>query len=148
MASNPLNSGAEFYSTAQFKLLAMVEEESIENVSEIEEGFKLMFCKTCKILRPPRSFHCSSCNACIEVQDHHCPWVGTCVGHRNHKYFALFLLMTSLHSLFSFILSFIFFLSRKEHRSKETEQSVDVINLFVVTYSGIFSLTLFCFWAF
>ena len=66
---------------------------------------KLSFCHTCKILRPPRSYHCSDCGVCIEVHDHHCPWVGTCIGDRNSRYFTLFLLFTSTHALSTFLIT-------------------------------------------
>ena len=63
---------------------------------------KLSYCTTCEHLRPPRSFHCSQCGVCIEVHDHHCPWVGTCIGYRNLKYFIAFLFWTGMHGLVTF----------------------------------------------
>lgn len=38
------------------------------------------------ILRPYRSHRCRHCAAVVLRQDHHCPWVGSCVGARNYKY--------------------------------------------------------------
>lgn len=52
---------------------------------------RLKSCRTCWIVRPPKTSHCSLCNLCVEGFDHHCPWVGTCIGKRNYKLFLLFI---------------------------------------------------------
>ncbi|TPX37328.1 hypothetical protein SeMB42_g06940 [Synchytrium endobioticum] len=52
---------------------------------------KIKYCVTCRTWRTPRCSHCSTCGRCVEVFDHHCPYVGTCVGKRNYRFFYFFL---------------------------------------------------------
>ncbi|KAI0077000.1 zf-DHHC-domain-containing protein [Panus rudis PR-1116 ss-1] len=49
------------------------------------------YCYKDGFVKPLRAHHCRACGTCILKYDHHCPWVGQCVGARNHKYFVNFL---------------------------------------------------------
>jgi len=57
------------------------------------------YCHQCQQVKPPRTHHCSICDACVRRMDHHCPWMGNCIGILNHKYFWDFLLWAFLGTL-------------------------------------------------
>lgn len=58
-----------------------------------EEGIYIerRYCTVCSIDQPIRSKHCKKCDRCIARYDHHCPWLGTCIGEWNHVWFFWFL---------------------------------------------------------
>ena len=167
-----------FFSTNAFKLLTQNDIYAMdqENKSILTEKLKsdyqeLSYCNTCEILRPPRSFHCSICGFCVEEHDHHCPWMGTCIGRRNTRYFVLFLFYTGLHALITALLSIGFLVTvsmpvmdqltrspgeqqgRREEASEdgqkevlsETEQTLQTLNLGLLIFTVCISLTLLCF---
>ncbi|KPA76843.1 putative palmitoyl acyltransferase 2 [Leptomonas pyrrhocoris] len=66
----------------------------------------LHFCPMCATYKPPRAHHCSRCNFCVLKYDHHCPWLGQCVGFFNYKSYLLVLLYTWL--LTTWVLTLLF----------------------------------------
>jgi len=67
-----------------------------------EEGNPRVCKKECQRPKPPRCRHCSTCRECILKFDHHCPWLGNCIGWANQKLFVLFLGYGFLYCLFIF----------------------------------------------
>jgi len=53
-----------------------------------EQGWR--YCGVCEVYQPPKAMHCPDCNFCVDGYDHHCPWMGICIGKNNFKSFVAF----------------------------------------------------------
>ncbi len=60
---------------------------SIVNINPAQYPTKCEFCNKKKF---ERTSHCRVCKICVLRRDHHCIWIGNCVGYRNNQYFLNF----------------------------------------------------------
>jgi len=84
-------------------------------------------CQTCNIYRPLRSRHCRVCDLCVLKHDHHCPWIGACIGKRNYRYFLSFIFLVNVYAcvLSALCLWWIYKESVKLCEAWKTENTVE-----------------------
>ena len=104
---------------------------------------KIKYCSTCDIYRPPRAIHCGICNCCIERLDHHCPWLGTCVGKRNYKYFICFIQSTAVMVIMT-IATCSIHITESEFYTEERYSGKQITSIVLLVFTSI--LGIFVFW--
>ncbi|KAK9459193.1 DHHC palmitoyltransferase-domain-containing protein [Lipomyces oligophaga] len=104
------------------------------------------FCSKCKIWKPDRTHHCSTCGRCVLRMDHHCPWFSTCIGFANYKVFILFLGYVVLFCVVCFVGSGVVLLDYIE----TIDESGDLISLnlaFLFILSIVFGIAVTIFFS-
>lgn len=69
---------------------------------------RFLYCHICEkwVLKKPKIKHCKRCGMCIEEYDHHCDWIGKCVGSKNMMLFYFFVIWVVMVILY-FIAAFV-----------------------------------------
>ena len=83
---------------------------------------RVNYCYSCYLFRPPRTSHCAVCDNCVERFDHHCVWLGTCIGKRNYKYFYALLGSLNISAIFEIIFCvYALYLDIKKIQNKDNK---------------------------
>ncbi|XP_022742386.1 probable protein S-acyltransferase 4 isoform X1 [Durio zibethinus] len=100
---------------------------------------KVKYCNTCFLYRPPRTSHCSRCNNCVQRFDHHCPWVGQCIGIRNYRFFFMFISTSTILCIYVFVFSWIIVHEKEidNHSNIWKAMSHDILSIFLIVYCFI-----------
>jgi len=108
---------------------------------------QILECKRCRIIKPSKASHCSTCARCILKQDHHCPWVNNCVAIFNQKYFLLFLFYTALCCFYSGVLLICRFISCTRNLRmcsiSGLQAALCIINFIEALVFGLFVIIMF-----
>ena len=63
------------------------------------------YCPNCLIKMNYRTKHCIICEKCVDEFDHHCFWVGNCIGKNNYLLFFIFLVFVIFNTVFNFLIT-------------------------------------------
>ncbi|TFK36057.1 DHHC palmitoyltransferase-domain-containing protein [Crucibulum laeve] len=98
------------------------------------------YCLKDEIVKPYRTHHCSDCGTCILKYDHHCPWIGQCVGARNHKFFLNFCQATAVFTFYILITLLIYTVKANNNAANGGPEDLDAQEIVVIALSALFAL--------
>lgn len=67
-----------FLLSAAYRDAGVVREGRLNVPNPVPRNFR--WCETCNYYQPPTTLHCPDCNTCVLGFDHHCVWMGNCIG--------------------------------------------------------------------
>ena len=101
----------------------MLNEKYKDLLDIVEKGEEVEnFCPYCLVKNKFSSMHCLICQKCIDEFDHHCFWVGNCVGKNNYTLFFIFLIYILLNILFNIGVNIYFLVT--QFMSSSTEKGI------------------------
>ena len=92
-----------------FKNPGIIPQKRNANLEMDVEAKRNYSCLKCLSLKNQNAYHCEDCDVCIEEYDHHCVWVGKCVGKGN--LIAFYVFVASIPGFFIFIMFMSCFIS-------------------------------------
>jgi len=121
-----------------------ITDEYVLHVHDHPPGSRVFFsCYTCEIFRPSLSTsHCRDCDKCVRDFDHHCGFMGTCIGGRNRRQFMALLISTCLLCISCF--SICLYNSYEFVNNYKSQYTLSLIEwIFISFFSGLFLFEIF-----
>ncbi|XP_038063867.1 probable palmitoyltransferase ZDHHC24 [Patiria miniata] len=95
------------------------------------------YCYSCQRNTPPRAYHCGHCGICVLKRDHHCLFIGSCVGYANHRYYLVCIMYITLGALYANYLNMEYIVENVSENLKWTT----LLASFTPIFGWLFGLT-------
>ncbi|PFH50212.1 hypothetical protein AMATHDRAFT_145711 [Amanita thiersii Skay4041] len=94
------------------------------------------YCARDSVIKPYRAHHCRNCGTCVLKYDHHCPWIGQCVGARNHKFFLNFTQAAVVCCTYIFATLLVYTI----HDAIVLDAEIDPQKVVIIALAGLFAI--------
>jgi palmitoyltransferase ZDHHC3/7/25 len=105
-----------------------------------KSGMKMSICGYCDSYKPPNAHHCRVSKRCIARMDHFCPWTNNAIGAGNQKNFILFLIYTSIGSIYMYVIIALNLVS--DSITSQPLLDMSRVLLFILVFSILFTISM------
>ncbi|RNF06079.1 putative palmitoyltransferase ZDHHC12 [Trypanosoma rangeli] len=118
--------------------------DSVE-LTSVEDRSLFHWCCKCRLWQPLRAKHCDRCERCVRKYDHHCFWIGGCVGEANHPRFYL-LLTVALAYLLCLVPKFLRCFNLRDSETLTNVFLRNVVPFVLLVVGGLMLCLVFALW--